>query len=116
MRGEGNGAMIGIIKEKQSELEALCREYGIVKLDIFGSAVNDTFNPETSDLDFIIDLGDYDDRIARRYFGFSDALEELFGRSVDVLTEPLGRNPYFLDEVNETRTNLYAAADRKASV
>ena len=108
--------MIEIVKEKQSELEALCREFGIVKLDIFGSAVTDSFDTERSDIDFITDLGEYDDRIARRYFGFSEALEKLFGRSVDLLTEPLGRNPYFLAEVNETRTNLYAAADRKAPV
>ena len=108
--------MIDIIEEKRSELEALCRQYGIVKLDIFGSAVTDAFDPDSSDLDFIADLGEYDDRIARRYFGFSNALEKLFGRSVDLLTEPLGRNPYFLAEVNETRTNLYASANREAPV
>ena len=113
---EFGGTMIDIIKEKQQVLEALCRQYGIVKLDIFGSAVTDAFDPQTSDLDFIIDLGEYERGVHKRYIGFADALETLFGRSVDVLTDPVGRdNPYFLAEVNETRTNLYAAEDCKAS-
>lgn len=108
--------MLDIVKKKQPELEALCRHYGIVKLDIFGSAVTDDFDPETSDIDFIADLGEYERGVHKRYFRFADALEALFGRSVDVLTDPVGRdNPYFLAEVNETRTNLYAAADREAS-
>jgi uncharacterized protein len=107
--------MIEIVKEKQSELEALCREFGIVKLDIFGSAVTDAFNPERSDIDFIVDVGGYERGVAKRFLRFADALEALFGRSVDVITEPSIRNPYFIEEVNETRTNLYAAADREAN-
>ncbi len=104
--------MIDIVKEKLPELEELCRQYGIQKLDVFGSAITDAFDPETSDLDFIADLGEYGRGVNKRFFRFADALEALFGRSVDVLTDPVGRNnPYFLAEVNETRTNLYAVAD-----
>ncbi len=106
--------MIDIVKDKQAELEALCRQYGIVKLDIFGSAMTDAFDPERSDIDFIVDLGEYEQGVHKRYFRFADAFEALFGRSVDVLTDPVGRNnPYFLAEVNETRTTLLAVADRK---
>ena len=106
--------MIDIIEGKRTELEALCRQYGIVKLDIFGSAVTDAFDPERSDIDFIVDLGGYERGVAKRFLRFADALEALFGRSVDVITEPSLRNPYFVDEVNETRTPLYAAPDREA--
>ncbi|MDQ4099088.1 MAG: hypothetical protein M3121_01145 [Chloroflexota bacterium] len=108
--------MIDIIKEKQQGLQALCRQLGIVKLDIFDSAVTDAFDPQTSDLDFIIDVGEYERGVHKRSFGFAEALETLFGRSVDDLIDPVGRDhPYFLAEVNETRTNFYAVEDCKAS-
>ena len=35
------------------------------------------------------------------------ALEELFGRKVDITEESAVRNPYFREELNETRKLIY---------
>lgn len=108
--------MIAIIEDKRREIEALCRENGIRKLELFGSAATGAFDPATSDLDFIVDLGEYEEGVSHRFLRFADALEGLFGRSVDLITEPSIRNPYFRAGVDETRRAIYAAPDREAVV
>ena len=42
-------------------------------------------------------------------FDLLAALEELFGRKVDLLTRRSLRNPYFIDSVEKTLQLLYAA-------
>lgn len=46
---------------------------------------------------------------ADQYFGLLQALEELFGREIDLLTDRSLRNPYFISSVEKTRQLLYAA-------
>lgn len=106
--------MIALVADRKDEIAALCRHYNIQRLDLFGSAATGAFDPKTSDLDFVVDLGDYEDGVARRYFAFIDALENLLGRSVDLVTDPQIRNPYFREAVDEQRVNLYEARNRKA--
>lgn len=108
--------MIDVIEDKRAEIEALCRQYGIRTLELFGSAATGRFDTERSDLDFIVDLGEYEEGVSHRFLGFADALEALFGRRVDLITESSIRNPYFRAEVDETRQPLYAATDREAAV
>ena len=63
-----------------------------------------------SDIDFLVDFHPADSMSpADQYFGLLDALEELFGRRVDLLTRRSLRNPYFIDSVEKTRQLLYAA-------
>jgi len=107
--------MISLISDNLDQIAAICREYRIRKLDLFGSASSGAFDPETSDVDLIADLGEYEPGVARRFFRFADALEVLFGREVDVLTEPMIRNPYFRQAVEEQRVNLYEARDPEAA-
>lgn len=38
-----------------------------------------------------------------------DTLEDLFGRSVDLVSPNALRNPYFAERVEQTREELYAA-------
>lgn len=108
--------MIAIIENKQDEIAALCHQYGIRKLELFGSAATGTFDPETSDLDFIVDLGEYDEGVSHRSLGFAEALNALCGRPVDVITAPPIRNPFFRAEVDETKQPVYAAPDRETVV
>ncbi len=98
------------LSEKQDALVALCRAYHVERLEIFGSAVGASFNPLTSDLDFLVTFASctptehYD-----RYFGFLESLEILFGRPVDLVEAKAMRNPYFIRQVNESKRLLYAA-------
>ena len=99
-----------ILKAKQKELEALCAQFGVRSLEVFGSVMTDRFDPESSDLDFLVDM-EIDPRatLAHRYFGLLEDLETLFGRHVDLVMTGAIRNPYFLEAIERSRTLLYAA-------
>jgi predicted nucleotidyltransferase len=107
--------MIDDVSTHLAEIAALCRRYGVRRLDLFGSAATGAFDPETSDLDFVATFADT--RVpgyADRYLDFADALEALFGRPVDVLTENMIRNPYFRQAVDATRQPVYVDRDTPA--
>jgi predicted nucleotidyltransferase len=99
-----------ILKEKQTALEGFCAQYGVRKLEVFGSVTTDRFRPESSDLDFLVDM-EIEPRatLADRYFGLLEDLEVLFGRHVDLVMTGAIRNPYFLEAIERSRTLLYAA-------
>lgn len=87
----------------------LCDQYGIRALYVFGSAVHGTFDPVASDLDFLVDLGEYGRDVVTRFFGLQDALRDLLGRDVDLITVRSSGNPRFVAEVDATRIEIYAA-------
>ena len=96
-------------KEKDSIREA-CKRHGVNRLDLFGSATGEEFDPESSDLDFVVSFKKRDVHdLFDRYFGLKEDLSRIFGRKVDVLMDGAIRNPYFARSVNEHRTSLYAA-------
>lgn len=107
--------MIAIIEDKRAEIAALCRHYGIRKLELFGSAVTGRFDPETSDLDFIVDLGEYDLSVVDRLLDFADALEALLGHDVDLTTIKSVRSPWFKAEVDRSKQTLYEAGTRETA-
>jgi predicted nucleotidyltransferase len=100
-----------LVESRREEIEALCRRLGVRRLDVFGSVVEGSFDPATSDVDVLVefDVGrsgfDYFDT----YFTLKEGMEQLLGRSVDVVSVTSIRNPYFLDRVMRTRESLYAA-------
>ena len=50
-----------LITNNLDAIRALCREYGIVRLEVFGSVVTEDFDPARSDVDVIIEYPpDYD--------------------------------------------------------
>lgn len=101
--------MTALLENHQSELTELCRQFGVERLEVFGSAVTEAFNPE-SDLDFLVHFSKKPGlSLVEQYFGFKEALEELFGRRVDLLEEEAVTNPYFLRAIRPQRTLLYAA-------
>jgi len=97
------------IKQHRGALEALCKKYRVARLELFGSAASGRFNPQTSDLDFLVEfLPLRDGEYAEFYFGLLFDLEQLFGRPVDLLMPTAVKNRYFLDMVNRQREPLYA--------
>lgn len=107
--------MIALIERQHAELAELCRRYRVKRLDLFGSAARGTFHHETSDLDFIVSFeGAGESGYATRYYEFAESLEALFGRHVDLLTERMIGNPYFRQEVQQTRETIYEQGSEKA--
>ncbi|MGD0478651.1 MAG: nucleotidyltransferase domain-containing protein [Terracidiphilus sp.] len=101
---------LGVITARHSELDNLCQEFHILRLELFGSALSSVFDSEHSDLDFLVEFqplqcGDY----ATAFFGFKEALEGLFERPVDLVVASAIRNPYFRQSIEQSKTLLYAA-------
>ncbi len=101
--------MLELVADKRAEIAALCERYGVRRLDLFGSATTGAFHPAASDLDFIVDFMDYGPGVARRFIGFGDALEALFGRRVDFVFDSKLTNPYFKASVDASREKIYEA-------
>lgn len=102
--------MSPIIQQQLDEIAALCRRFGVRRLEVFGSAATDAFDPERSDIDFLVDFGTgQEGDLFNRYFGLKEALEKLLGREADLVMIGALRNPYFIASVNKTRQALYAA-------
>jgi len=105
------------IQAKRGELAKLARRHHVRFLYIFGSGADDRFDAQTSDLDFLVEFPPLDPaRYAECYLGLLLGLEELFGRSVDLVTNRSVRNPYFREALDATRKRVYAAGSEEASV
>ena len=101
--------MIAEVAEKQQEIAALCVRYDVIRLAIFGSAARGEFDPASSDLDFLVlfDRRDQPDYV-ERYLDMADALEALFGRKVDLVTELSARSPEFRASIDPDLEPIYA--------
>jgi uncharacterized protein len=106
--------MIPLIADRRNGIAVLCKHFGIRRLDVFGSAATGAFDPATSDIDFLVDLGGYERGVAKRYFRFAEDLESRLGRDVDLVTEDSITNPYFRRSDNQSREMVIAARDSQA--
>lgn len=90
-------------------LVRICRARGVKRLRIFGSAISERFDDDRSDVDLLVefnaDVGDPFDA----YFGLREDLEQLFGRSIDLVMTAALRNPYFEASAVAKAEELYAA-------
>jgi hypothetical protein len=104
-------ARIAALTQEQAEgILALCAQYHVKRLAAFGSAINGTFKPTTSDFDFTVIFNRVGTmRTADQYFGLKEAMETLLGRPVDLVVDKAVRNPYFREELDATAVEVYAA-------
>jgi predicted nucleotidyltransferase len=103
--------MIALIEQHRPEVAALCSRFGVQSLEVFGSAADGTFEPAHSDIDFLVEFR-HDDpgSLFHRYFGLQEALEQLFGCKIDLVSAGALSNPYFIAAVNQSRQPVYASA------
>jgi predicted nucleotidyltransferase len=98
------------IAQHRSGISAICQHYRISRLDVFGSAARaDDFNPASSDADFLVEFAPDAHPGLDVFFGAKTALEQLLGRSVDLVEPGAVRNPYVLASINRNRESVYAA-------
>jgi len=98
------------IQSRRPQLDALCRRMGVRRLEVFGSAARDDFNPASSDIDFLVEFDpSIDGSALETYFGLKDELEALFARPVDLVMPGAVRNPYVRAEIDRARQVVYAA-------
>lgn len=96
-----------VIEAKKPEIIALCHQYGVIKLDLFGSATGPDWDPERSDFDFVVDFDRRAPGIFLRFINFGDEMERLLGRRVDLVSEKRMK-PRFRRSVDETRVAVLA--------
>jgi predicted nucleotidyltransferase len=99
-----------VIAEHLEAIRALCREFGVARLEVFGSVCTPDFDPERSDVDFIVEYPpDYDfGPWLTQFFALQEALANLLGRRVDLIMKSAMQKKYFILSANETRQLLYA--------
>lgn len=98
-----------LIEINISKIIEICKRFHVRKLWAFGSILTPRFS-EKSDVDLCVDF-DWDNipllESANNFFGFQEALELLLGRKIDITDDSAVRNPYFREELNETRKLIY---------
>lgn len=87
--------LIILIKEHQTEI----KKFGVTKLGIFGSFVRNE-PTENSDVDFLIEFNP-PQKTFKNFMGLAYYLENLVGRSVEVLT-PQSLSPYIGPRILKT--------------
>ena len=94
-----------IIEQHLPQLKRLCRRFHVRRLELFGSAARDDFDPERSDFDFLVEFDrQHRDALSlRTYFRLKEGLEALFGRPVDLVELGAIRNPYLKRSINSSR-------------
>jgi predicted nucleotidyltransferase len=98
------------IAQYRERLIQLGRKFRATRLDIFGSATSSAFDPSRSDIDLLVEFEPMPpEDHADCYLSLLVALEDLFGRSVDLVEMKAIRNPFFRDAVTRTRQLVYAA-------
>jgi uncharacterized protein len=103
--------MIDEIALHREELQALCRRFHVRRLDLFGSAARGDFDPEHSDVDFLVEFDrEHPEALSfNTYFDFKEALEALLGRAVDLVEPGAVRNPYLKASIDASREPVFEA-------
>ena len=103
--------MTNLVQQHLEELKRLCLKYRVAHLELFGSAANDEkFDSAKSDIDFLVEflpLTPAEHAVA--YFGLLADLQDLFNRQIDLVEIKAVTNPYLLESLQKSRTEIYAA-------
>jgi len=106
-----------IILQKRDQLFELCHQFGVKVLFAFGSVVSNQFDPEKSDLDFLVEMEEMPPlERGENLIGLWEALEALFARKVDLITNQPIKNPYLRDSIERSKLLIYDRESEKVFV
>ena len=78
--------MLPLIEQHRTEIAALCRRFGVRRLDVFGSAARGAdFDPARSDVDLLVEFEPAAGHDFAAFADLKEALENVLGRSVDLV-------------------------------
>ncbi len=103
--------MIPYIAERINDIQHSCWKHKVRTLWIFGSVLRPDVTP-ASDVDLLYELKDEEienQHYIKNLFSWVDELEHIFGRKVDLIWYGGIKNPYFKEEIEETKVLLYDA-------
>ena len=105
------------ISKQVDVFHAICKSHDVKRLFAFGSAVKETFNQESSDIDLLVEI-DASDPISKgeKLISLWDALEEFFQRRVDLLTPSSIQNPFLFNSMDSSKVLIYDGTRQKVLV
>ncbi len=98
------------VDEQQDEIAAACRQYGIERLFVFGSALREDFKPGESDIDLLVEFCPID--VTKKFHVYLDAREafrRIFNADVDLVMRGAVKNKVVAKEIDRTKKLIYAA-------
>ncbi|MBF0379950.1 MAG: nucleotidyltransferase domain-containing protein [Magnetococcales bacterium] len=96
------------IAEKMDKIADLCIHHKVKNLDLFGSSTSDSFNPNRSDLDFLVEFHKLPpSQHADAFFGLSEDLANIFAMQIDLVEKQTINNPYLQKAIEQSRVNIY---------
>ncbi|MBZ0173283.1 MAG: nucleotidyltransferase domain-containing protein [Phycisphaerales bacterium] len=102
--------MVPLIRDNLDKITELCAKHQVRRLFLIGSALGDGFDPERSDVDFLVEFEPHEPKgFDDVYFLLLADLKGLLGREVELIAARAQRNPYFIASLNRTKRVLYAA-------
>lgn len=93
----------------REKLAQIFKSHRVERAYLFGSTLTDNFN-ESSDVDFLIK---FDETLVdplekgEMWWNLHDSLRNLFNREIDIVTENSLKNPYFKEELDNTKLLVY---------
>lgn len=103
--------MIPLVADRKAEIAEICRRCHVRRLQVFGSAARgDDWRESDSDIDFRVEFEPLAAvRYCDAYFDLKEALEALFGRPVDLLTDVPIENPYRRKSIERDLQTVFEA-------
>lgn len=100
-----------LIEDNLEAIRAIGREFGVLRLEVFGSVCADAFNPGQSDIDVLVEYpANYDfGPWHAKYHALKRALTAQLGHPVDLVDARAMRDPWFRQEAGKTRRVVYDA-------
>ena len=97
-----------LIQMKIDKITELCKKYRVKTLSVFGSILTDKFNDD-SDVDLSVTFYPEPDPFVSGsdFSNLYIALQDLFGRKIDLVDESIIRNKFFKEELEETKQLIY---------
>jgi len=88
---------------------SLFEKHKIKDAYLFGSAITDKFDEQNSDVDLLVNFIDGIDPLEKGelLWNLRFSLEDSLNRPIDLFTETSLKNPYFMEEINETKLKIY---------
>ena len=97
-----------LIYDNIDKIISLCRKYKVKNMYVFGSILTPRFD-DNSDVDLSVNMLPEKDPliVGENFLNLYMDLQDVFGRNVDLVSEEFIQNPYFKDELEETKKLIY---------
>lgn len=109
-RGYTEIAMQPLLEIQREDIARICRQFGVRRLEAFGSVLREDFDAARSDIDLLVEFepdaaGDFSN-----FLNLKQALEDLLQRPVDLLEPHAIVNRRLRHHINQSKASVYDAA------